>query len=201
MQKLSQKNAVIVKDVYTTYEHLWQCVRGFANYLQIVHDISKDDKVVVKATQTLSYCICYFATHLCGGVFVPLEKSIADEKAVEIIDETDAKVYVASKEISGCTVAHILSKNVEALADEYFDESKIFEMPHLEESADIMYTTGTTGKAKGVEVTHSVLLATADNYITGFEIKQDNVIAVPGPLNHVNPLRKLYMSIKKMVED
>ncbi|WP_026654829.1 class I adenylate-forming enzyme family protein [Butyrivibrio sp. AE3003] len=192
----SAKDAIIVKDVHTTYGQLWKYVRGFAKYLSFDCNVNKGDKVVVKATQTLSYCICYFAIHLSGGVFVPLEKSMADEKITNIVKETNAKVYIAIKDIPGLNTKYINTKEVEQLAESNYDDTWEYALPKLMDSADIMYTTGTTGKAKGVEVTHSVLLATADNYISGFEIKKNNVMAVPGPMNHVNPLRKLYMSIK-----
>lgn len=189
------KLAVIVKDTYTSYEQLWKEVQGLAYYLKTDCEVERGDRVVVKASQTLSYVISYFATHLAGAVFVPLEKNIPDNKAVEIIEETDAKIYISNIAIEKEGLRNIAIKAVEALAETYFNSSWEYDFPSGIDSADIMYTTGTTGKAKGVEVTHSVLLATAENYISGFEIKRDNVIAVPGPMNHVNPLRKLYMSI------
>ena len=191
-----RKDAVIVKNAHTTYSQLWKLVRGFARYLCIECGINKEDKVVVKATQTLSYCICYFAIHLSGGIFVPLEKSMADTKIADIVKETNAKAYISITDISGVDVKYVNVKEVEQLAERSYDEEWEYKLPRLKDSADIMYTTGTTGKAKGVEVTHSVLLATAENYITGFEIKENNIMAVPGPMNHVNPLRKLYMSVK-----
>ncbi len=190
-----EKNAVIVKDVYTSYGELWKHVRAFSGYLKKECGVRKGDCVVVKTMQTLNYAIAYFSTHLAGGIFVPLEKSISEEKAKEILEETEAVVYISKDALNGDNWKYIDLKNVENLALAYSPDAWDGTFPKLEDSADIMYTTGTTGKAKGVEVTHQVLLATAENYITGFELKSGNVIVVPGPMNHVNPLRKLYMSI------
>ncbi len=191
-----EKTAIIVKDNYTSYEKLWMLVRGFARFLQEECNIQKGDCIIVKATQTLSYCISYFSVHLCNAIFVPLEKTIGDEKASDIALETNAKAYISIKEIDGIATKFIQAKDVESLAESYYLQDWNYRFPQKSDTADIMYTSGTTGKAKGVEVTHSVLLATADNYISGFKLKKNTVIAVPGPMNHVNPLRKLYMSIK-----
>ncbi len=189
------RTAVIVKDRYVSYGELWELVRGFATYLRETCGVKKGDRVVVKATQTLSYAVSYFAVHLCGGIFVPLEKGLAPEKCAEIVAETEARVFLSNVAAELPDVMDLSAKKVEEAAQQAFREDAVFAFPVAEDSADIMYTTGTTGKAKGVEVTHRVLLATAENYLTGFEIKKDNVIAVPGPLNHVNALRKLYVSI------
>ncbi len=195
-EETPDRAAVIVKDRCVSFRELWELVQGFAVCLREKYGIVKGDRVVVKASQTLSYAISYFAVHLCGAIFVPLEKGFSPEKCAEIIAETEARVFISNQpaEIDG--VADIPVKAVEDLAKQYYMEGAVWDSPAADDSADIMFTTGTTGKAKGVEVTHRTLLATAENYITGFELKKDNVIAVPGPMNHVNALRKLYMSIR-----
>ena len=187
--------AIIVKDDHTSYSELWRSVRGFAKYLTENCGVKHNDKVVVKVMQTLNLAVTYFAVHLCGAVFVPLEKSIPNDKALEIITETEAAVFISKDAFEDPNCKYINIKDVLRIADENFDAGYKFTFPKIEDSADIMYTTGTTGKAKGVEVTHHVLLATAENYIEGFELKDGNVIAVPGPMNHVNALRKLYMTV------
>ena len=194
-EKIPERTAVIVKNTYTSYSELWRLVRGFARYLVCECGVEKGDCIVVKTMQTLDICVAYFAIHLSGGIFVPLEKSIAKDKAAAIVEETEARVYISRDTFDGLLCRYINIKEVTSIANRSFDENWTCPFPGLEDSADIMYTTGTTGKAKGVEVTHHVLLATAENYIEGFELPDGNIMAVPGPLNHVNPLRKLYMTV------
>lgn len=194
-QQVPERTAVIVKDTYTTYGELWHLVRGFARFLTTECGVEKGNCVVVKTMQTLDFAVAYFAVHLSGGIFVPLEKSIGNDKAASILEETEAKVYVARDTFEGMPCQYVNIRDVVSTAEQFFDAAWSCPFPQLEDSADIMYTTGTTGKAKGVEVTHHVLLATAENYIEGFELPDGNVMAVPGPLNHVNPLRKLYMTV------
>ena len=198
--KIPEKVCIIVKNQTTTYKEFWDLVKGFAFYLR-ENGVRKGDHIAIKTTQTLEYAVAYFAAHLIGAVSVPLERSISDEKAMDIIAEVEAKVYIATAPlrlepiVTSDNFIFINLKNIVDLAALNRIDEWIYGFPKLEDSADIMYTTGTTGRAKGVEVTHHVLLATAENYLTGMEWEVNNCMAVPGPLNHVNPLRKLYTSI------
>ena len=59
-------------------------------------------------------------------------------------------------------------------------------------SADILYTTGTTGRSKGVIISHRTILADAENLIAGQGFSRDLVFIINGPLNHIGSLSKLF---------
>ena len=61
-----------------------------------------------------------------------------------------------------------------------------------EGSADILYTTGTTGKSKGVIVSHRAIVANAENLIDGQGYSHDLTFIINGPLNHIGSLSKVY---------
>ena len=61
--------------------------------------------------------------------------------------------------------------------------------------ADILYTTGTTGKSKGVMVSHRALIADAENLIAGQGFSHDLVFVINGPLNHIGSLSKIWPCI------
>ncbi|MBO7141438.1 MAG: acyl--CoA ligase [Prevotella sp.] len=61
-----------------------------------------------------------------------------------------------------------------------------------EGTADVLYTTGTTGRSKGVMVSHKVILADAENLIAGQGFTPDTIFVVNGPLNHIGSLSKVY---------
>jgi acyl-coenzyme A synthetase/AMP-(fatty) acid ligase len=61
-----------------------------------------------------------------------------------------------------------------------------------EGTADILYTTGTTGKSKGVIISHRTILADAENLIEGQLFSHDLLFIINGPLNHIGSLSKLY---------
>ena len=59
-------------------------------------------------------------------------------------------------------------------------------------TADILYTTGTTGKSKGVIISHRTIIADAENLIEGQGFSHDLLFIISGPLNHIGSLSKIF---------
>lgn len=85
------------------------------------------------------------------------------------------------------------------LAEDSFLQYKQLAMNHGELSADIhrhpadvLFTTGTTGKSKGVVVSHETIIANAENLVEAQHYHHDMTFIVNGPLNHIGSLSKLY---------
>ena len=77
----------------------------------------------------------------------------------------------------------------EEIANRYTD----FTAP--DEVADILFTTGTTGKSKGVMISHRTIIADAENLIDSMEFSHDLLFVINGPLNHIGSLSKVYPTI------
>ena len=90
----------------------------------------------------------------------------------------------------GCVVAP-LEKNV---PEDMFRQitEKLTQHAAPEGSADILYTTGTTGIPKGVIVSHRTIVADAENLIGGLGFTHDLAFVINGPLNHIGSLSKVY---------
>lgn len=58
--------------------------------------------------------------------------------------------------------------------------------------ADLLYTTGTTGKAKGVMLSNIALEACADNFIYDMQFTPELLFIISGPLNHIASLFKMH---------
>ena len=61
--------------------------------------------------------------------------------------------------------------------------------------ADVLFTTGTTGRQKGVMVSHKAIAANAENLAEAQAFGDDLTFVVCGPLNHIGSLSKLYPTI------
>lgn len=61
-----------------------------------------------------------------------------------------------------------------------------------ENIADVLFTTGSTGKQKGVMESYRAILADADNLIHSQGLRQDTVFIICGPLNHIGSLSKIW---------
>ncbi len=67
-------------------------------------------------------------------------------------------------------------------------ESQIF----ADDIVDILYTTGTTGKAKGVMLSETALVSCADNFIHDLQFSPELLFIISGPLNHIASLFKMH---------
>lgn len=57
---------------------------------------------------------------------------------------------------------------------------------------DTLYTTGTTGKSKGVMLSETALVSCADNFIADLEFTPELLFIISGPLNHIASLFKIH---------
>ena len=103
---------------------------------------------------------------------------------------TDYLVDYFAFHVAGCVVAPLEKDLPEASFQKIADELCPHSVP--KGSADILYTTGTTGRSKGVIVSHDAIIADAENLIDGQGFSHDLAFVVNGPLNHIGSLSKLY---------
>lgn len=75
------------------------------------------------------------------------------------------------------------------IRDEVNLQSSIFNI------SDILYTTGTTGQAKGVMLTAKAWTANAENLIERLGFDSDLLFIICGPLNHLGSLSKIYPTL------
>lgn len=187
------KAAVIVAGEETTYSELFEYVQKYAKFLES-SGMKRGDIVVTKASQSLDYVIIYLAVHLAGGVIASMEKSLADAEMIKIARQLNAGVVIGNGADEAERNEFLFISRESVMTDlshvDIADYRNVF--PNPDESADILFTTGTTGSSKGVELSHRALTATAENLIYGCEYKKSTVLIAPGPLNHANAIRKLF---------
>ena len=78
-----------------------------------------------------------------------------------------------------------LEVNFQAVKDEV--DAAVFP----EGIVDVLYTTGTTGKSKGVMLSGTCLEACADNFINDLGFTPELLFIISGPLNHIASLFKM----------
>lgn len=64
-----------------------------------------------------------------------------------------------------------------------------------EDIVDVLYTTGTTGKSKGVMLSERALVACTDNFIADLHFSEELLFIISGPLNHIASLFKIHPTL------
>lgn len=76
---------------------------------------------------------------------------------------------------------------------QYEENLKTSQAP--EGTADILFTTGTTGKSKGVIISHDTIIANAENLIAAHGYHKDLSFIISSPLNHYAAWSKVFPCI------
>lgn len=178
-----------------TYGEVWEKAQAGARKLAAM-GIQEKECVMVECTQDAGYLICDLACELRGAIFVPVEHRASAERVEKIFAETDAGLFLCETEYE----LPVKRMQAQALISEPEDaalaqEAGNFAFPQPEDTAEILYTTGTTGTSKGIEVTHGNNVALAENVKYGTEMKEGNVEFIPLPLSHSHGLRCCYANM------
>jgi long-chain acyl-CoA synthetase len=159
--------------------------------------IEKGDRIVIEASQTIEFLAAELAMQLIGAIFVPVERNCAWDKTARIVASAEAVLAITLKKpedtegVRHFTMAELteLASKSEALAE--------YTLPEAEEISELLFSTGTTGKEKGIVISHKNNIALAENVIYGVELQEDNVELIPSPMNHSHGLRRYYGNMVK----
>lgn len=172
-----------------TYLQIWYATQNLAKRLEN-QGVSHGACVLAECTQNVEYLVACFACNLMGYIFVPLEKGASEETTQRIYEETDAVLFLSWNN-DFLSVPKYCYSVQELLTEENsgypFQEGSV--------TSEILYTTGTTGKSKGIEITNDNNIALAENIMYGTEMKEGNVELLPLPLSHSHALRCLYANV------
>lgn len=161
-----------------TYQLLsWQVDRAARGLLAL--GIKRDDHVAIWAANIPEWLVSMLAIAKVGAVFVPVDPGAESEDLKYILDQAECVVLMVSGELAQKTpsiktpsLKHIIvvsseSESIGMVWPELMDKGTKVKPETLKETADavlpdnpvaIMYTSGTTGKPKGVVVDHLGLI-------------------------------------------
>lgn len=201
------KKAVIFKEEYLTYRELGRRIAGMADRL-VLEGIAHGDRVCFSTVSKPEMVAAYMAIQACGAVAVFLDKNGTPENMAAICEEAGAKLLLADKPMKEyaerCRVLSLRDlyrqagewrQDDNADLDMELQKRKIF--PAEDELAELLFTTGTTGKPKGVMLTYKAVYHIFTNTIEGIGIREDDVLLLPLPLNHSFALRVLRAALYK----
>ncbi len=173
-----------------TYSQAWTRARQVAGRLACGFGISRGDRVVVRCMQSVDYLTLCLACNLMGAVFVPIEDKASGDRVLDIVTETGCSLYV-SRAAEEVPVRNALYADLEGEGELPGE----FAFPDPDSVSEILYTTGTTGKSKGIVITHRANIALAENVKYGVAMRRGNVELIPLVMSHSHGLRTFYANL------
>lgn len=186
--KTPGKTAVITADKIVDYKTFWQYILGVSWVLK-QNNIRKGDRVILEASHTIEFLVCCYAIHLAGAVHVPVENNIPENRIREIANEIEPSFVITGKNLlEKLGTSFELLEKMKIHISEYM-------FPAENQLQEILFTTGTTGKSKGVMITHYAQMNMCESQNKVLNYSENNVWLIPSPMNHAAGLRKTHMSM------
>jgi long-chain acyl-CoA synthetase len=195
----ADRPAVVMGDLRISYAELWEQARQYAAVLR-ERGIGPGDKVGLLLPNTQHFPLAYYAVQALGGVAVPVHALLKSEEIEYVLTDSGAKALVCAAPLLGEGAKGAELAGVPVLAVMDGGDSSIERLDTLaqqatpidalvprepEDTAVVLYTSGTTGKPKGAEITH---LNATMNVIAcatyAFDITAEDVVLGCLPLFH-----------------
>ena len=176
-----------------TYGQFWKMINKGAAYLE-KNGVKKGDVVVLRGAQKVEYLFSIFSIQLLGAIACPLEKAVKEDRILEIMNFVETKYFLDTKKLKDTSAECISLKEMfkEAMNDETECDVNKYELPKSDDLSEILFTTGTTGKSKGIKIICKNNIAIVQNVSEAIGITSDDVEMVTAPLNHSMGLRRTY---------
>lgn len=179
------------KDKQVSYSEFWTMIRRAAAFFK-AEGIGEGEIVTLRACQKVEYEIAFFGLQLAGAVVCPLEKGIKEDRILEIMDFVDATRCVSERRLKSDRITWIRLADVYEAASDSTAEAPDFPLPSPDAMTDLLFTTGTTGKSKGIEVTAACNVAIAQNVNDSVSQTPDEVEIITTPVSHSLAIRRTY---------
>ncbi|WP_027365311.1 class I adenylate-forming enzyme family protein [Desulfotruncus alcoholivorax] len=166
--------------------------------------VQKGDKVAIMSYNTPAFVISFYGAIKAGAAVVPVNHKLAAPEVDFILDHSGAKVFLFDGALA--QVARKISAKVRCSAidsdAEGFDrlESATEQAPEFQtvqvgdsDLAEILYTSGTTGKPKGCLHSHKNVICAGITGAMAMKMDETDRLLMAMPIWHSSPLNNWFM--------
>ncbi|MEQ8859812.1 MAG: long-chain fatty acid--CoA ligase [Pseudomonadales bacterium] len=200
VQLYAERPALLAGDERLTWREFADRIARFAGLL-IAHDVRPGDRVAMLAANSPRYVEFYFASLWAGAVMVPVNGRWALPEKVHCLRDSGARLLLvdaaahddaAALRAQCPEVAHVIHADAGDPGPFPALEALLAAQPPVADAerggsdlAALFYTGGTTGRAKGVMLTHDNFMANAMTALVNLGIREHSVHLHVAPLFHV----------------
>lgn len=184
------KPAVIFKNECLTYRELYKRIVTIGSQLHEM-GVKKGDRVLHTALSKPETVAVYLGIQYCGGIAVHLDKNSTPANMAAIYTDAKATLMLTDKPMKEVESGLKIISQKQVYRSEMSEQEYAYIIPKEEDIAELLFTTGTTGKPKGVMLSYKAVYNILMNTIQGIGIQESEILLLPLPLNHSFALRVL----------
>jgi len=183
-------SSILNKDHDFYYKDLLPFLSSLSGFLD-QNKIPQTAKVGVMLPNDITIALLFLCIPALKRVFVPINPKSSPEEVSYICIDAEVEFLVTLKTLKENVPVGIKSKLIE-LGTDWIDEllntfnreEKISITIEQKEIAEIVYTSGTTGKPKGVELSHRNLISNSKGISDSFNFRKSDRFLTITPLFH-----------------
>lgn len=192
-KECGDRRAVIFQDEAYTYAETAEKMQIVAGNLKAL-GIKAGDIIMLSAISKPQYVFAYLGIQYLNAIAVPIDKSIKPQNAKDLAAYVQPKLILADEKIS-VVLPQISYCSLEQISGSQMSENPMegwgYGIPESSDTAEILFTSGTTGRPKGAVLSFSCIEASMQNTWNGIGMKQEDIVLLPLPLHHSFGMRVL----------
>lgn len=182
------RKAIIASEGVFTYADLMDSSAAMATELCAGRPDLDEARVAFLAPPGFRYVSTLLGIWRAGGIAAPLSVSHPRPELEYVIQDSDASILVVAAEFEDRLLPIAEDRGLPLIVVDADRKSPSGDLPSVDPDrrAMIVYTSGTTGKPKGVVTTHRQIQAQIDMMVLAWEWRPEDYILHTLPLHHVH---------------